>query len=246
MSRILTAKEICERALRAVGAFPVTQSAADTEHLREAMFWLDLNLAQLSGSTRIFWLVPDTVLQELENGVQSYALNTTLGADLPLDGIQFPVEAWLQDDAGNRGPLEIVQRHKFEDVCRPAEVGVPKFIYIDRLVSPTMQVYPTLDADETAVYTVHLVVQRFSPNVSPGGVTGQQPQSGVLTGVRQAWQRWLILQLSHDIGSGPVYTLPESRLRRFKSEADSALSDLLAFENREHASTPPVCEPWGM
>jgi hypothetical protein len=67
------------------------------------MTWLDLIMAQQAGSTRMFNLIPDTLSITLTNGTTEYDLNTALGADLPLDRVQFPVEAWLEDDAGNRG-----------------------------------------------------------------------------------------------------------------------------------------------
>jgi len=245
MSRILSAKELCERALRVIGAFPVTQSAADSEQLRETMFWLDLVLAEFSGSGRLFWQVPDTISIQIVNGTQNYALKETLGAEYPDNGMQFPIEAWLEDADGNRSDLEIVTRHKFEDVSKVDETGQPCHIYIDRLADPTMRIFPVPRADDTTVWTLKLVIQTFAPDVSPSGVTGNQPNNETVTEIRQAWQRWVIWQLSHDIGSGPVYTLPDSRISKLKASAEDAKRALLAYENREHQSTPPITEAWG-
>lgn len=246
MSKVFTAKEIAERALRAIGAFPITQSSADGEQLREAMIWLDLNMAEIAGVTRLFSLVPATLEFDITNGTSSYDLNTELGADLPTDRIQFPVDAWLEDEDGNRYPLKIVTRDVFEAVPDAAEQGQPTMIHIDRLPTPTLRIYPTPATTDTTTWTIKLVVQTYAPNVAPGGVTGTQPSASVLTGFRQAWQRWLIWQLASDIGSGPVFKLPSASIKDFGEKAKDARMALEAFENREHETTEPVCEPWGM
>lgn len=246
MSRILPAKDICERSLRAMGAFPVTESAADGEQLREAMTWLDLLLAQVTGTTRMFSRLDATLSMPITNGTALYDLYSTLGSELPTDRIQYVVDAWIEDGDGNRSPIEIVNRFKFEDVCRPTQTGKPAWIYFDQQQNPKLSIYPTPDTSDTTTYSLKLVVQRYSPNVAPGGVTGTQPSASVLHGMGQAWQRHLIFQLAHDLGSGPVAKLDERSLTRFKATADEAKAALLAFENREHETTEPVCEAWGM
>lgn len=246
MSRQRTAKEICERALRAIGAFPVTESAADGEQLREAMDWLDIIMAERAGVETLFSLIPSTLPVPLTNGTSSYSLNTALGADLPLDRVQFPVEAWLEDAAGNRSPIEIVTKEKFETVCNAADVGQPRMIHIDRMATtPTLRTYPTRAAtDTTSADTLKLVVQTYAPNVSPGGVTGTQPSASILTKFSQAWQRWLIFTLASDLGSGPIHKLPAVSLKNFNDKAAISLLALQAFENREHETTPPVTQAW--
>lgn len=246
MSRVLTAKEVCERALRAIGEFPITESAADGEQLREAMLWLDLIMGEFAGTTRVFFFVPDTIALSIVNGTTRYDLRASLGADMPVDRIQFPVNAWLEDEAGNRTPLEIAPRDKFDDVSKAADTGPPCMIHIDRLPAPTLRIYPTPAATDTKTWTVKLDVQTYAPNVAPTGVTGTQLSPSALTGFRQAWQRWLVLQLSFDLGSGAVRKIAKSSLDNFKTEATAAKTALLAFENREHDTTPPVTEPWGM
>lgn len=246
MSRVLPAKDICERALRAIGSFPVTEGAADGEQLREAMTWLDLLLAQVVGTTRMFSRVDATLDMAITNGTSSYDLYATLGADLPTDRIQYVVDAWLEDGDGNRSPIEIVNRFKFEDVCQPDETGIPAWIYFDGQQNPTLQIKPKPASTDTTEWTLKLVVQRYAPNVAPGGVTGTQPSASVLHGMGQAWQRHLVFQLAHDLGSGPITKIGESSLTRFKNLADEAKGALLAFENREHETTEPTVEAWGM
>jgi len=247
MSRLRTAKEICEEALGAIGAFPVTDSAADPEALRRAINWLDIIMAERAGVGRLFSLIPATLPIPLTNGTTQYNLNTALGADLPLDHVQFPVKAWLEDAAENRTPIEIVTRDKFENVYKENDTGAPVMIHIDRLsATPILRIYPTPASDDPTAWTLKLVVQTYAPNVSPGGVTGMQPSASILTKFSQAWQRWLIFQLASDLGSGPIHKLPQASINNFESKAKASLALLLAFENREHDDEIPVCQAHGM
>lgn len=245
MSQVLTAARICEEALGAIGEFPVTSSAPDGEYLRRAMTWLDLNMAQLAGTTELFFIVPATISFTLTNGTSSYNLYSALGAELPLDRVQFPLRAWLEDAAGNRSPLDIVGSDVFEAVPLATETGTPTMIHIDRLpTEPRLRIYPTPAASDPATWTVYLDVQTYAPNVAPSGVTGTQPSSSVLTGFRQAWQRWLIFQLAADLASGPIIKLPKASLDEFRGQAKDAKEALLVFENKEHDTTDPLCEAW--
>lgn len=245
MSQVFTAKQICERALRAIGSFPVTESAPDGEAMREAMTWLDLLMAEIAGTGTLFFLHTATLSVAITNGTSSYNLNNALGTDLPVDSVQFPLRAWLEDAAGNRSPVEIDTRDKFEDVTRRDTGGTPCRIYIDRLASPTptLEIYPTPASTDPSVWTIKIEVQTYAPNVAPQGVTGVL-QGTVLHKFRQAWQRYLILRLSIDTGSGPVLKCSEERLRNWRLEAVNAKTALEAFENRPHDTEPPVCDGW--
>jgi hypothetical protein len=243
MSRILSAVDIASRALRAIGAFPVTESSADGEQLREAMTWLDLIMAETSGTERLFSrMTPTTLPLLITNGTQTYNLYNALGTNLPPDKVQFITDAFVDDAAGNRFEIQIVNREKFEDVAKPATTGTPRWIYIDRTGNPTLQLFPTPDVTDPTVWTLKLVCQTYAPNVAPGGVTGLLPLASVLHDFGQAWQRWLILQLAHDLGSGPIHALPQERITNFLAMAGSAKLRLLAFENRQQETTPPIGE----
>lgn len=243
MSQLLTAKHIAEEALGNIGEFPVTESAADPEKLRRAMTWLDLIMAQQAGSTRMFNLIPDTLSVVLTNGTTEYDLNTALGADLPLDRVQFPVDAWLENDAGTRRPVEIVTRDRIEGVNNVADTGDVCQIYIDRLpTAPKLRIYRTPATTDSTTWTLKIVVQTYAPNVAPGGVTGTTPSGSVLHGFRLAWQRWLILQLSIDLAGGAIVKLPKSSIDNWVGQATAAKLALEAYDNREHESTPPIVD----
>jgi hypothetical protein len=243
MSRLLTAKEICERSLRAIGEFPLSESAASPEQLREAMFALDLILGELAGTTRLFNLVTANLSVVLTNGTTEYVLSSALGADLPLDRVQFPVLAWLEDTDGNRRDVLIATREKFEAVSKGTDSGEVCMIHIDRTVTaPTLRIYKTPATTDTTTWTLKLVVQTYAPNVAPGGVTGSTPSGSVLHGFHQAWQRWMVLQLNIDLGSGGIVKLPQASLNNWRTEATPAKEALLAFQNREHDTEPPIAD----
>lgn len=329
MSQVLTVKQICERALRAINAFPITDSAADGEQLREAMIWLDLILGQEAGSNKIFSLIPTLSALQIPilNGKGSYDLAGSLGANAPTDGIQDAISARLIIPSGqsviafassipggvalgqtavdqtnpaaippsatvvsinnaanqvtitspsvvatgdnivfgtnspivatgtvggngliagtathHRHPIEIVKRETFEATRLPDENGHPRMIYIDRLPDSQLSVHPYPQATDTNLYILDIDVQTYAPNVSPLGVTGTQSVASNLIKFRQAWNRYFVFQLAHDLGSGPIFKIAETSLNRFGKVAVAARAELLAFENQEHDDEPPICD----
>ena len=56
-----SAYRVAEKALRKIGAFPITDSAADPLEMREALDWLTIIMAELAGRDRVFWLTPATL-----------------------------------------------------------------------------------------------------------------------------------------------------------------------------------------
>ncbi|MCC6775633.1 MAG: hypothetical protein IT537_03195 [Hyphomicrobiales bacterium] len=245
MSRVLTARDVCSHALAAIGAFTVNDTAPDPIHLQRAMSFLDMLLAETVGTQRMFSRVEAGVLSiPITNGTQSYDLYTILGSSLPADGIQFVMDTWCQDQDGNRYPVEIVNQQKFETVCDPAESGPPAWINLDATASPTLRIFPIPATTDPSTYTLKLQVQKYAPDVAPGGVTGTMPLANVMHMFGQTWQRWMVFQLAHDVGCGPVYSIERERLDRFAAIAKVAKDKLDAFTNRTHETTDPVCEPW--
>jgi len=231
MSLLFTAKQICELALQSIGAYSINDTAAEPEHLKRALSWLDLNMAELAGVQRMFWLVPSTLTISLTANTRTYDLLTTLGASAPADGIQFPVGAHLEDGNGNRTPLELLRRDEYEGLSKLTTTGTPDRIHIDRLTEPTMSVYPI---PTVATFKVELVVQTFAPSFA------DSRDGALATGLRAAWQKWAVNKLAASIGNGPVRKLPRQEIIDYEQLADISRRELLAFENREHESGPPV------
>jgi hypothetical protein len=329
VSSVQSAKQLCEQALRNIGFYPVTDSGTDGSQLRQAMISLDLILGEEAGVDKLFFLIPATVSFTLTNGTPQYDLLDALGADAPVDGMQFPVKAYLLTPTGSsvvgisgtipgtiavgqsaadltaganmppgatvaaidlvtnqitlsgpstivagdslqfngavnltatgtvnganqvagvsnvhREPIEIVTRDTFMASRRPEEIGRPRMVYVDRLPDNQLYLHPVSSPTDQALHILQLDVQTYAPNVAPAGVTGNLPQGAVLTNFRQAWQRFLVFQLSHDLGSGAISKLPETSLNRFGKIAESSRARLEAYENREHDTEPPICDAY--
>lgn len=245
MARTLTAKEICERALRAIGTFPLSESAPDGEQMREALHWLDLIMAEIGGTGRLFHLIDEGVGLKLLPGQGTYRLKSALGTAYPVDGIQFPIAAHLLMPTGQRRGLTIINSDTWGSFDNPETPGLPHVVFIDRQPIPTLHTYPTLPkALGAQTFVIQLDVQRYTPNVAPGGVTGATPQGSVLHGFREAWQRYLIMRLAQDLASGPIIKLPQQSIAVFKTEATEAKTLLMRFENQEHDNEDPICRPY--
>ena len=233
MSKLWKASGICERALRKIGAFSVNDTAADPEELAEALYWLDLAVAELAGTEQCQWLIPTTLSIALTANTPSYDLSTALGTANPTDGVLFPIEAWIRDSNGLDTPIDIIRRRDFEDIEDKDRAGVTDRIYIDRLnEDQNIFIYPVVD--ETG-YSIRLLCQTYAANL---GGTGLTATGNIAHGFSAEWQKWMVLQNAADIGSGPVRRLPISETDRIRAEAGTSLTKLMAHSNREKVSQP--------
>lgn len=232
-------REICERALRKINAFPITDTAADPEHLNEALYWLDMVLAELSGHARLWWWLTGTLSFALAASTQSYALKATLGSGYPAEGLLYPVECWYEDAAGNRTPLKIVRRDTFEERVKAGQTGDPAMVWIDRLGEPTLWVWPVPAATGK---TLKLVYQTLSPQVAVQQPAGRPAQGNAPIDFPATWNLWAVTRLSAELGDGPIRSLPSSRIEAWRGQAERTKQMLLAFDNREHETEPPIIE----
>lgn len=237
-SELYTATEICERALRMIGAFSINDSAAQPNDLYETVFWLDMMMANEAGSGRCHWLMRDELSITLESGTASYDLAAELAQQLKT-GVQFPVDAVLKDANGNRRTLDILPQKKFRETVKPDTAGTPTCLFIDRLNGPTLHVYPVpTDTDEES--SIILTVQTFAESVKPRSTAKNNALGNERAGFRQAWNLWAVCQLAAYIGNGPVRALPTQRVNDYRNEAAALHLRLEAFENRDHDNQPPI------
>lgn len=233
MSTKLSARQICEHALRRIGAFSINDDGADGTEMTVALQNLDMELAELAGTSRLLFLVPDTLSITLTGGIKSYDIDDVLGQAAPDLGIQFPISASLDISNGNETPIEIVTRPKYEEIKRKDTTGNPEIIFIDRLDDPKMLVYPVPAVGVTTL-KIKLVVQTFAPEFSGNGQKA--------TSLRVAWNKWAVLQLAAAIGDGPVRQLPDAEVNKIVALAEASRQRLEAFENRDHHSYPRLVE----
>lgn len=239
MSKLWKASGIAERALRKIGAFSINHTAADPEELAETLYWMDLAMAELAGTEECQWLIPSTLSFALDADTVSYDLANELGTSNPTAGVLFPVSASIRDSSGQDWPVEIISRRDYEDIVDKDEGGRPDRIYIDRTSDTQVKVHPVpSDTGDT----LRLVVQTAAPSVLGGTSNGG---GNVAHGFSAEWQRWLILQVSADIGDGPVRRLPPGEIAGIRKEAADAKERLMTHSNREHTSQPRRTRAYG-
>lgn len=233
----LSVRRVCEEALRKIGAYSINDTAADGEHLRIAINWLDIIMGELSGTTRLFWLVSEPLTLALNVADQkAWPLPASLGSDAPAEGVQFPISAVLVDDDGNRTPLSILRLDQYQALEDPNETGVPTSVYIDRLLEPTLYVHPVPDV---ATFSIELIVQTFSKTIASDRAVANARAGSDSHGLRLTWQKWAIYELAASLGDGTIRTLAETRLARLQTTADRSRALLLAYENRDQNSEAP-------
>jgi hypothetical protein len=232
MSGKLKVVEIATKALEKIGAFTANMTAPDPDELRRAIEWLDITVAHVAGTNRLFFLTPVTVTSTLTAATSSYVLSTLMGVNFPATGMAFPVEAYLRDSSGNDEPLELINRAEYEEIEDKTTSGPPEKVYIDRLsANQNIYVYP-VPSDGT--YSLRLVFQSYPATLTGGTVAG----AGNLDhGFTQEWQLYLIMSLAATIGSGPVRTLPSAETARMEQIAGAAFARLMIYGNTQKTST---------
>lgn len=233
----LTARQICEGALRRIGAYSINDAAARPQDMDVALQLLDDLVGELSGTMECTWLLTSTLSLALEADTASYDLKTKLGTAWPAQGIEYVREAWIEDETGTRGPIEIATRTKFENQSPQDQTGQPCLLHFDRLVPlPTMRVWPV---PVDAAWTLKLVIQTLSPTVRGTGPIPKADQT-ITSTLPSSWNRWAIHALAADCGSGPVRALQQARTSEYRAVAAQSKAELMAFQNREHETTPPI------
>jgi hypothetical protein len=240
MSQALSVADICQRALRKIGAYAIRSSGARSEEMEEARYWLDMLVGHQVSRKRTWWQVPATAALALREGVQEYSLDAELAPGASRNGEQFVIQAYLDDATTGEVIHEISlrSRREWEDMDQRQRAGIPEFAYIDRHQSPTMLLSPVPDGVRS--YTVRLVFQSYSPNFRAMAWNNHTDSS-----VRSSWNLWLVTALAAQIGNGPVRKLPADEVRDMKQEAGQLLTDLEAYEDHEQANEPRRVEFYG-
>lgn len=231
MSQKLRVVEIATKALELIGAFPSSMVAPDPDELRRTVEWMDMRVAELAGTQRMYFLTPATTTSTLTADTASYTLSTLMGTSYPSSGILFPVAAYLRDSNGTDIPIDIIVRSEYEEIEDKTLSGPPEKIYIDRL-NASQQVY-VWPVPTDATYSLRLVFQ-----VYPTTMTGGSPSSAgnLAHGFAQEWQWYITNVLAATIGSGPVRRLPVNETDRFLRDAQVSLDRLTAYANTQKSS----------
>jgi hypothetical protein len=230
MAALLTAAKIVEESLRQVGALSPLDTSADPAMFEIASSRLDMLISELTATERFWWFVNAQQTVELTPGQTTYLLAGL--ADPPLE---FVTAAFLSLD-GKEDEIELLRRSQHDAIHDKAMQGRPDGVYIERRDRPKLYVHPI---PQITGYSLRLTGQRYAPDiVSERGRTAH--------GFPAAWQRYIVMSLAVDIGSGPVWKVPDGELDRLERRAMQSRERLMAFSNRENVSRPRVTRPWGL
>ena len=260
--RLLTQNEVCERALRKIGATAIRSAGSRAEEMAEARYWLDMVIGHLGARKRTWWLVQKTGTFPLLPNVPTYDLNAALGPNLAPGGVQFVVGVWISTPQ-NLGP----------NAYPP--VGVSDYPSSPGLTYPTDAAndvgtweangelhLPMLAREEwQGVQTPQLGTPQFcyvdrqaKPTISfsPVPDTGGPYTANVIfqsytpdfvspigntnmAPLRQSWNLCIVSLLAKQLGNGPIRKLPKDEVDEMRREADQLLFDLEAYDDMEQA-----------
>lgn len=227
MPAILTIGQICERALRKIGAYSINDDGARQVEMEEARFWLDLVVGHVAARRRTWWLVPQTATLTLVPGQSSYPLAAAVGATL---GVQHVIDIWAADkESGKKTGITIARRDEW-DARQPSDSNLPALVYIDRTREPTLHVWPA--PPNPATHDLLVTFQRFSTDMRQGELNLNLPD------LRQTWNLFLITRLAYELGNGPVRKLPADEVAEMLAQSDKLLRELEEYDGLEQAGQP--------
>lgn len=234
MPRLLTVREICERALRKIGEYSIIDQGADAAAMEEARYWLDMVIGHITADQRTWWLVPDTFSFTLTKDAASFDLLDQMATAAPEAGVQFPIEMFVASPSSARfEPVEIVRRQAYEEIQDKARGGRPEIVYIDRRNTPTAYLWPVPDQDG---YSARLVAQAYVSDLTKAKTVNPE----FTFEARRAWNLYIVTALAYEIGSGPVRTLPDAEVARLEKRSKGLLEELWAYDNHEQANSPKL------
>ena len=258
--RIMSENEICERALRKIGATAIRSAGSRAEEIAEAKYWLDMEIGHIAARKRTWWLVPQTAVFTLTPNVWSYDLNQVLTPQQSLNGIQAVVDIWLAT-SGVAGPDQYPNIPGWLPVSDDSGVfpevepnGLIRLGHVRRQEWESVQVVELPTGTQTGSPRFYYVDRADRPTLkvspcpdtngpytlrvlfqtySPDFVSAQGNVR--LAMLRQTWNLCIVTRLAHQLGNGPIRKLPADEVRDMMAEGNSLLTDLEAYDDEEQA-----------
>lgn len=228
MAIVLSPSRLAVLALRRIRNVSWFEGEAEGQALTVALEHLDLIVAELAGTERLWWLQKFDQEVAAVGGQRDYDLSGVLTPD-PQDII---FAAWI-DEQERRVPLRLYRRVDWDELDDRdiAEAAEPIGVYVERTPQSMLRLYPTPTEDGT----LNLTVQVLSGNLTQVDAPLDLPA---------AWQRYFVLELAADLGSGPIERLPTEQQDRFRNMAANLKNMLLARARHENVAIPRQVQPW--
>lgn len=259
--RILTQNEICERALRKIGATAIRSAGARPEEMNETRYWLDMLMGHVGARKRTWWLVQNTATAVLTPGIWNYDLATLLGPRTTAGGIQAIVDVWIgdngtpgtdaypnvggwqpeEDDEGTRPLVERNGLLRLGNLRRQEWEAVQVVDLPDNVKQTGRPQFCHVDRNDKPSISFSpcpddggpYTIRVLFQSYSPDFVSAQG--NTTLARARETWNLCIVTGTAREIGNGPVRKLPADEVREMKMEFDSLLTDLENYDDEEQA-----------
>jgi hypothetical protein len=229
---------VLQRALRKIGAYPITSSGPRAPEMEEAAYWFDMQVAHLAARKRTWWLVAETAVMPLVAGQREYALADVLAPDATEDGLQAVIAVWIDDATTGAGleQVNILRREEYEAEVGAAvnASGVPTACHIDRAQRPTLRFVQAPDA--AGSYRARIVYQTYAPELR------RERDIAKLDRFRTTWTLYLVSALAAQLADGPIRKAPRDEVQDMKRDAAALLHDLESYDDHEQHDEPTVVQ----
>lgn len=229
MSLTLSPSAIAVLALRRVRRVAPFETGGEGPHLSIALQHLDLVMAELAGTERLWWLTRIDQELAVEAGQQEYDLSGIQSPD-PQDIIRA---VWV-DTTQRREPICLYRQEQWDEIDDRLyrQAATPEGAYVERTPASKLWLYP-IPTEDGALHMTQQVIASDITNASA------DPSE-----LPAAWQRYFVLALAAEIGSGPIERLSEQEINRLIQQAANAKNILLARHRRENVRRPRFVQPW--
>lgn len=259
--RILTRNEICERALRKIGATAIRSAGSRAEEVEEASYWLDMLMGHIAARKRTWWLVPNTAEFTLTAGVWNYSLDQILGPTQAAGGVQAIIDVWLanangagidsfpdvpgwiplQDDEGTHPTYEVNGLLRLGVLRRQEWEGIQSVDLPTQNPQTGSPRFCYIDRGEKPSISFSpcpdaggpYTIRALFQTYSPDFVSAQGINP--LAMARETWNLCIVTGLARQLANGPVRKAPADEIRDMKEEYLSLLLDLESYDDEEQA-----------
>ncbi len=242
MSYSMSSGEIIERALRKIRAFSINDQTPDPVHVEEARFYLDMILAETSGSGPLMQkrqqavtlsLTTATATLDLQPGSPDVDEDDPTLTQIPPTGIVDVKSARLLVNDSDCGEIKLIRLLEFEKISVKSTGGQPTHatVRMNGIEKPIMTFWP-VPTFTSGTMKVRLLVEKGFPTIV--GELDDRPD------IRAAWQLWLVTRLAYELGSGPIVMRSRDELTAMQRDALRAKQRLEAHSNREPLTQPRV------
>lgn len=233
MAKLFTAREIAVLALRKCGVVAPQDTSAPEAKVLTALQYLDMLLAEVVGTTRVWNFVPNDLVFTYPANESSADITALLGGTAQIDIFR---EAYVDS---TDAPIRLLLRDEwdlFQHGSSPFPEARMLFITPDGDGSHTayLRSVPTTDLD------IRLTGMRFSPTVT----NASQGNQSVAHSFDAAWQRWMVNKLSADIGDGPCARVDQFRLKEWRDQAAESFDVLNANRGQGNVKKARFVRPY--